>query len=132
MTLFASIPALFQQSPELLRPLTWLDKGLTVVKVIISVCGAVVILSAAMMAFLRYISWRFQAFSPGNLNKIRLDLGMSIILGLEFIVAADVIETTTAPDYYSVGILVIVVGIRTLLSLSLNKEIADAKTQTQS
>ncbi len=131
MTLFASIPALFQHSPELLKPLTWLDKSLTIIKVIISVCGALVILSAALMAFVRYVKWRFQAFSPLNLSKIRLDFGMSIILGLEFIVAADVIETTTAPDYYSVGILVVVVGIRTLLSLSLNKEIADARVQTQ-
>lgn len=58
-----------------------------------------------------------------KINKIRLDLGRILILGLEFIIAADLIGTTTAPDYYSVGIVAIVVAIRTILSYSLNREL---------
>ena len=48
---------------------------------------------------------------------------MILTLGLEFIVAADLIGTTTAPDYYSVGIVASIVLIRTVLSYTLNKEI---------
>ena len=51
-----------------------------------------------------------------TLDLIRLDLGRTIVLGLEFIVASDVIETTTTPDYYALGILSILVVIRTFLS----------------
>ena len=131
MTLFATLPQVFLHNPALLEPMSWITKTLFVIKLIISVCGSLVILSGAVLAFVRYAIWRCHAETTSNaLSKIRLDLGQSIILGLEFIVAADVIETTTAPDYYSVGILVIVVGIRTLLSFSLSKEIMDAKAQT--
>jgi uncharacterized membrane protein len=50
-------------------------------------------------------------------------LGRVLTLGLEFIVAADLIGTTTTPDYYALGILAIIVIIRTVLSYTLNKEI---------
>ncbi len=45
------------------------------------------------------------------------------MLGLEFIVAADLIGTTTTPDYYSLGIVAGIVAIRTLLNYSLNREL---------
>jgi uncharacterized membrane protein len=57
------------------------------------------------------------------INAIRLRLGRTLILGLEFIVAADLIGTTTTPDYYSVGLLAIIVVIRTILSFSINREL---------
>jgi uncharacterized membrane protein len=44
-----------------------------------------------------------------DINQIRLRLGRVLTLGLEFIVAADLIGTTTTPDYYSVGIVAIIV-----------------------
>ena len=65
-------------------------------------------------------------------NKIRLDLGQILILGLEFIVAADLIGTTTTPDYYAVGILAIIVGIRTLLSYSLTREMSHIQSRVKS
>jgi uncharacterized membrane protein len=58
-----------------------------------------------------------------GINAIRLNLGRVLILGLEFIVAADLIGTTTTPDYYAVGLLAIIVIIRTVLSYSINKEL---------
>lgn len=67
-------------------------------------------------------------------NGIRLRLGRVLTLGLEFIIASDLIGTMTTPDYYSVGILVIIVIIRTVLSYTLNREIEnlskDNKLQT--
>jgi uncharacterized membrane protein len=66
------------------------------------------------------------------INTIRLRLGRVIILGLEFIIAADLIGTTTTPDYYDLGILAIIVVIRTVLSYTLNREIDNlAKEQGQ-
>lgn len=68
----------------------------------------------------------------GYINTIRLRLGRVIILGLEFIIAADLIGTTTTPDYYDLGILAIIVVIRTVLSYTLNREIDNlAKEQGQ-
>ena len=64
-----------------------------------------------------------------DINQIRLRLGRVLTLGLEFIIAADLIGTTTAPDYYSVGIVASIVLIRTLLSYTLNREINDISQQ---
>jgi uncharacterized membrane protein len=51
-------------------------------------------------------------------------LGRSILLGLELLVAADIIRTVAvAPTYDSVGVLAIIVLIRTFLSFSLELEI---------
>jgi uncharacterized membrane protein len=51
-------------------------------------------------------------------------LGRSILLGLELLVAADIIRTVAVtPTYDSVGVLAIIVAIRTFLSFSLELEI---------
>lgn len=91
----------------------------------ISFVGVLIILSGIMLAIFQYLRYILsgQLTSKGEkINSIRLSLGRILILGLEFIVAADLIGTTTTPDYYAVGILAIIVVIRTVLSYSLNRE----------
>lgn len=114
-------------------PLSGIDLVLYAIKNIISLIGTLVILIGGVLALFRYCIVRF---SPGpynsrNMDAVRLQLGQAITLGLEFIVAADIIETTTAPDYYSIGILVIVVLIRTFLNYFLSKEIATLRDATE-
>jgi uncharacterized membrane protein len=54
----------------------------------------------------------------------RRGLGRAILLGLEFLVAADIIRTVAvSPTFKSAGILAIIVLIRTFLSMSLQVEI---------
>lgn len=94
----------------------------------ISFCGVLVIFLGVLVALYRYLSYLFNrplntASQTMDINQIRLRLGRVLTLGLEFIVAADLIGTTTAPDYYTVGILACIVLIRTLLSYTLNREI---------
>lgn len=92
----------------------------------ISFLGTLIILSGILLAIYQYIQYFFsdQIKDQGSdINSIRLNLGRILILGLEFIVAADLIGTTTTPDYYSVGILAAIVLIRTLLSFTLNREL---------
>lgn len=93
----------------------------------ISFMGMLVILSGILLALYQYIKHFFNPNlkkKESNINSIRLNLGRTLILGLEFIIAADLIGTTTAPDYYSVGIVACIVLIRTLLNYSLNKELS--------
>jgi len=55
---------------------------------------------------------------------LRSSLGRSILLGLEFLVAADIINTVAVtPTLESVTVLAIIVAIRTFLSFSLELEI---------
>ncbi|CDZ81098.1 hypothetical protein BN1013_01626 [Candidatus Rubidus massiliensis] len=111
-----------------------INTSLLFIKRIISMIGTVIILTGALYALYQFILQIKNVKVKNqtlNFDLIRLDLGRSIILGLEFIVASDVIETTTAPDYYSLGILGGIVLIRTFLNYSLNKDITQLGEREQ-
>ena len=96
------------------------------IKLTISFFGSLIILVGAVIAMYRYIVFRFmQSTAKINLNIIRLDLARTIILGLEFFIASDVVETTISPDFQSLGILAVLVVIRTVLNFSLHKEVKE-------
>lgn len=98
---------------------------LLIIQHTISLCGATVIFFGVGRALIQYIKYTFEkvTIQQMDINQIRLNLGLVLALGLEFIIAADLIGTTTAPDYYSVGIVAAIVLIRTLLSYTLDREI---------
>lgn len=59
-----------------------------------------------------------------NFDLLRQTLGKSILLGLEILIAADIMATVaTDPTLQSVTVLAIIVLIRTLLSFSLQIEV---------
>ncbi len=93
----------------------------------ISLIGVLIILGGVLYALIQFCFNLFPKHVKGGASKInfiRLNLGRILLLGLEFIVAADLIGTISAPDYYSVGILAIIVVIRTVLSFTLNREMS--------
>lgn len=99
---------------------------LVLVQRVISVIGILIIISGVLYCLFQYLHGIFSGqftTQASNINNIRLNLGRVLILGLEFIVAADLIGTTTTPDYYEVGLLAIIVLIRTVLSFSINREL---------
>jgi uncharacterized membrane protein len=54
----------------------------------------------------------------------RQRVGKAILLGLEFLVAADIIRTVAvAPTFRGVGVLAIIVAVRTFLSFTLDVEL---------
>ncbi|HEX8450391.1 MAG TPA: DUF1622 domain-containing protein, partial [Allosphingosinicella sp.] len=57
-------------------------------------------------------------------ERYRANLGRGILLGLEILVGADIVATVTAPlTFKSVGLLGLIILIRTFLSFSLETEI---------
>lgn len=109
-----------------------LKQILFVIQHSISFAGVLVILSGVLLALCKYLSiifTRHPLSKRAEVNDIRMSLGRTLILGLEFIVAADLIGTTTTPDYYALGMLAIIVLIRTVLSFSLNRELMDLRKQ---
>ena len=101
---------------SLLREAThWVTRGFEVIGVLIILIGAVV-------AVVRFVGGRSGA--EDRFSCLRSDLGRSILLGLEFLVAADIIGTVAIePTLDSVIVLGVIVLIRTLLSFSLEVEI---------
>lgn len=108
-----------------------LDMTLLSIKSIVSVIGTFIILVGVAVSAYRFIELRFSHKTSWDMNTIRRELGLTIVLGLEFIIAADVIETTTTPDYYSLGILGSIVLIRTFLTFSLSREISTLAPKPQ-
>ena len=89
-------------------------KGIDAVGVGVMVLGGIVATVAAVT----------RAFDAGTYRRYRQQLGRSILLGLEFLVAADIIRTVAVtPTLTSVAVLAGIVLIRTFLSFSLELEI---------
>lgn len=69
--------------------------------------------------------WRLVSREPDVYRQFRRFLGRSILLGLEILVAADIIKTVAVtPTLESVAVLAAIVVIRTFLSWSLELEIS--------
>lgn len=94
----------------------------TVGQAIDGVGVAVIAIGALISAVNALSAWRRKA--PDVYRPFREQLGRSILLGLEFLVAADIIRTVAVtPDARSVAILGGIVLIRTFLSYSLQLEV---------
>lgn len=103
-----------------------IHNGIVFIQHTVSFIGIFIIVTGVFVCLGQYAYYVFsgQLTQQGvNINKVRLNLGHVLILGLEFIVAADLIGTTTTPDYYDVGLLAIIVLIRTVLTFSINREL---------
>jgi uncharacterized membrane protein len=67
---------------------------------------------------------RLSHHETGIYRRFRQQLGQTILLGLELLVAADIVRTVAAePTLTSVAVLAIIVLIRTFLSFSLEVEL---------
>ena len=83
---------------------------------------AVVVIGALVATTLFAIRWRADADCA--YRRYREHLGRAILLGLEFLVAADIIRTVALePSFRNLGVLAGIVLIRTFLSFSLELEI---------
>jgi uncharacterized membrane protein len=86
--------------------------------------GVFVIVAGIVWATWRFLFRDVRAGDARAYEKYRANLGRGILLGLEILVGADIVATVTAPlTFSSVGLLGLVVLIRTFLSFSLDTEI---------
>ena len=90
----------------------------------VDAAGVLAIVVGAIYACVVFVrAWREGAPADGEYRQFRGTLGRSILLGLEFLVAGDIIRSVTAPSWQDVGILAVIVGIRTWLSFTLEVEL---------
>src|SRR5687768_9683778 len=86
--------------------------------------GVAIIVIGALVATGRFLI-QLQQRTPGPVmyKTYRVGLAQAILLGLEFLVAGDIIRTVAVePTLANVGVLAAIVGIRTILSWSLQLE----------
>ena len=94
------------------------------VAMLLELAGVGVIVIATLIATAMFVRALGKGAAKPAYEQYRANLGRGILLGLEFLVGADIIATVTAPlTWESVGLLGGIVLIRTLLSFSLETEI---------
>jgi uncharacterized membrane protein len=89
----------------------------------IEVSGVLTIVAGGALSTSTFLKSNFVGI-PEAYTNFRSSLGRSILLGLEFLVAGDIIGTVAVePTFRSLGVLGLIVIIRTFLSFSLEVEI---------
>lgn len=92
----------------------------------VDAAGAAVIIIGALIAT-GVFAWRMVRQSgrfQAEYRVYRRSIGRAILLGLELLVAGDIIRTVAvAPTFESVGVLAVIVAIRTFLSFTLEVEL---------
>jgi uncharacterized membrane protein len=92
----------------------------------VELIGIVVLMAGAVLASVAF-AVRLARRIPFQdaYHRLRADLGRAILLGLEFLVIADIIGTVAVePTLQNLGVLAVIVAIRTLLSFALELEVS--------
>ena len=94
-----------------------------IVGTVVETAGVAIMVIGATIATIRFLFWR-----KGNTivayRLCRQDMGRAILLGLEFLVAGDIIDTVVVdPTLDNVKVLGLIIVIRTFLSIFLHLEV---------
>jgi len=97
----------------------------------IGVLGVLVIVFGVLCGLVRFVRSEIAAARGLSVDEerkqLRHVLGYYLLLGLEFLIAADIIDTLMKPSTTDLLILGAIVAIRTVISYSLNSELAHAQ-----
>lgn len=101
------------------------DESVRFVGQVVDGVGVAIVLVGAIVALVPYVTLLvLRRATNHDYREVRKRLGRSILLGLEFLVAADIIRTVAiSPTLGSVAALGLIVLIRTFLSVALQVEI---------
>ena len=93
---------------------------------LVELAGVSVLIAGAMLAAAAFlIRLLCRRLFRAAYRELRADLGRAILLGLEFLVIADIIGTVAVePTLQNLGVLAVIVAIRTLLSFALELEVS--------
>lgn len=94
----------------------------------IGAIAALLIVYGVILGIVELVRAEWRGFSarerdPAVFEEIRYDIGFHLLLGLEFLIAADIIRTIIRPNLEELAILGGLVAIRTVISYFLGKEI---------
>ena len=90
---------------------------------VLDAAGVVATMAGVVVAVVLYARRNTEPGATAYVT-VRRRLARSILLGLEFLVAADIIRTVAVePSFRGVGILAVIVAVRSFLSWELEREI---------
>ena len=77
----------------------------------------------------QYANFGSLRYSITNIRKLRATFGTYLLLGLEFLIASDILKTVLEPTLNELALLGGIVVLRTILSVFLNKEIKELESE---
>lgn len=104
---------------------------LHVIVEIIDLVGVLVLLFGFVKIFLKYLKTEFKkiAHTPIRmLQKIRCEMGIYILLGLDFLIVSDIIQTILDLSIEEIIKLSSLILLRTIISYFLGKEIVEIES----
>jgi uncharacterized membrane protein len=94
---------------------------------------AILIIALVLIMTLRRL---LRIFRPSRFQTtaqtLRLELGHTLALSLEFLLAADIVGTAVSPSWSAIAKLAAITGIRTFLNYFLQREVQALQAQSQS
>jgi uncharacterized membrane protein len=103
---------------------------LNVLSQIIGLTGAGVIVWGFALIMIRFFKLEWQRFRGEKIGPrreaLRHQFGSYLLLGLEILIAADILRTITHPTLQDLALLAGIVVIRTVINFFLDKELAAA------
>lgn len=95
---------------------------------VIDLIGVTILIYGFGKVFIRYVYVEFKSSKYTHLRKLqtlRSQLGIYILLALDFLIAADIVLTVTHLNQDQLISLAVLIGIRTAIGYFLSKEIAE-------
>jgi uncharacterized membrane protein len=97
------------------------------IAIVISIAGSIIIIWGVIRTSFLFLKTEWNKLLnkqiPCNDDKIRYGFGSYLLLGLDFMLAADMIHTIHNPVLNELYILALIVAIRSVISFFLHKEI---------
>ena len=108
-----------------------LDLAFSILIAAVETCGAIVIGVGVVRAMIGYIKCFILDYESTQVANLRLHLGQSMVIALEFQVAADILKTGVSPTWQDILLLAAIIGLRTLLNYLLERELEMLKPPTE-
>lgn len=96
---------------------------------IVEACGTLIISLEVVRTLVRYLI-AFFGRRPMHMADLRTRLGQSMVMGLEFQVAADILKTALAPTWNDILLLAALIALRTVLNYLLERELQVIQAET--
>ena len=100
---------------------------------VISVTSLLIVTYGALIGIISFLKNEIRRFTGGysitNIRKLRATFGTYLLLGLEFLIASDILQTVLEPTLNELALLGGIVVLRTILSVFLNKEIKELESE---
>jgi len=91
--------------------------------VVVEACGGLVIAIGVGRAIVGYVRTCCMGRKSRDHTGLRITLGRSMVLALEFQVAADILKTGLSPTWQDILLLSAIIALRTVLNILMEREL---------